>query len=169
MKNMNGIEMKTIQVEDDGRIPNHPKYPLLIYKNAFEADDDVTGTLKANNWLGAWKGSVLPYHHYHSNTHETLVVDEGTASLMLGGEMGEEVTVEAGDVAILPAGYGHMLKDSSSDFAIIGTYPDGKDYDMCYGRAEDRAKELDNIKNVPLPDNDPLYGADGPLFTYWGR
>jgi uncharacterized protein YjlB len=26
---------------------------------------------------------------------------------------------------------------------------------------------LEKILRVPLPAADPVYGADGPLFTYW--
>lgn len=103
MKDAKETEIIQIEVEDDGRIPNHWKLPLLIYKEALESGDDAVEVLNANGWSGEWLGSVHPFHHYHSNTHEVLVVDSGTATLQLGGELGEEVDVGPGDVIILPA------------------------------------------------------------------
>ena len=167
MRKATEIEITPLKHPDDGMIPNHPFYPLLHYKNVIEENDDTEKRLSDNNWRGIWKGGVAPYHHYHSITHEVIVVDSGTARLHLGGEEGTKVKVEAGDVAVIPAGFGHKNIDSSPDFAVYGAYPDGKEYDFCYGKKEEREEKLKNIRNVPIPDNDPVFGADGPLFKYW--
>lgn len=167
MKRAEDIVIETIKCEDDGSIPNNPYYQLLLYKGAIEPEDSPKEILKNNNWLGIWENGVLPYHHYHSTSHEVLAVSGGTATIQFGGEKGEQVEVEKGDVAILPAGYGHKRIESSSDFAVIGAYPNGRDYDTGYGYEEERPQNLEEIKEVPLPEYDPVYGETGPLFSYW--
>ncbi|SOC40666.1 cupin domain-containing protein [Salinicoccus kekensis] len=167
MKEAKETEIIQIEVEDDGRIPNHWKLPLLIYKEALDSEDDAAKTLNENGWSGEWLGSVHPFHHYHSNTHEVLVVDSGTATLQLGGELGEKVDVSPGDVIILPAGYGHKMIESSDDYQNYGAYPGGVEFDMNYGESDERPEVLDNIKKVPMPEADPIFGEDGPLFNYW--
>ena len=167
MKQSADIDIKTFKFKDDGSIPNHPSYPLLVYKNVLTAKDDPTNILAKNNWLGVWRGSVFPYHHYHSNSHEVLVVIRGSGLLQLGGKLGAKITVQQGDAMILPAGFGHRLIGGSIDFEVIGAYPNGQKYDFCTGDPNERSKNLENIRKVPLPDNDPLFGENGPLFTYW--
>lgn len=163
------IDIRALKVEDDGAIPNNPDYALLLYKNAVTADDDPEKILEENNWRGSWRGGIYTEHHYHSNTHEVLVVDSGKATLLMGGEAGVKVKVAKGDALILPAGFGHKCLESSEDFAVIGAYPDGKEHDFLYGKAEERPENLENIRQVALPDNDPLFGPEGPLFTYWKK
>ncbi|MCD2137599.1 cupin domain-containing protein [Salinicoccus halitifaciens] len=167
MKEAKEMEIIQIEVEDDGRIPNHWKLPLLIYREALDSRDDAVKILHENGWSGEWLGSVHPFHHYHSNTHEVLVVDAGTATLQLGGELGEKVDVSAGDVIILPAGYGHKMIESSDDYQNYGAYPGGVEFDVNYGESDERPEVLDNIKKVPMPEADPVFGEDGPLFNYW--
>lgn len=167
MKDTKETEIIQLSIEDDGRIPNHWKLPLLIYKDVLDPEDDAVEILNGNNWSGEWLGSVHPYHHYHSNTHEVLVAHSGTATLQLGGELGETVDVAKGDVIILPAGYGHKMIESSDDYQNYGAYPGGKSFDMCYGKDEERPEKLENIKHVPMPEDDPIFGTSGPLFNYW--
>ncbi|MFB9860161.1 cupin domain-containing protein [Salinicoccus siamensis] len=169
MKRAEAIEVIPIKLEDDGKIPNHPNFPLLIYKSVFEDGDDIPATLNSNDWSGEWLGSVHPFHHYHSNTHEVLAVKGGHATLQLGGAQGETIEAEKGDVIILPAGYGHKRIKASDDYANYGAYPGGADFDMCYGKQEERPETIENIAHVPLPDDDPVFGQDGPLFDHWIR
>ncbi len=67
-----------------------------------------------------------------------------------------------------PAGTGHKNEGSSADFRVMGAYPAGQtDYDMARG-GEGRAEELkSNIAAVPVADNDPIYGTEGPLTRHW--
>ncbi|OZT76709.1 cupin domain-containing protein [Salinicoccus roseus] len=167
MKRAEDIEIIPIKIADDGKIPNHPDFPLLIYKNVFEDGDDIPATLNSNGWSGEWLGSVHPFHHYHSNTHEVLAVKEGHATLQLGGEQGEVVEAQKGDVIILPAGYGHKKIEASDDYANYGAYPGGVSFDMCYGKSKERPEKMENIKNVPKPEFDPVFGNVGLLFIYW--
>jgi uncharacterized protein YjlB len=96
-----------------------------------------------------------------------LVVYAGEATVQLGGESGISRTIQTGDVLILPAGTGHKKLKSSRDFAVVGAYPKGQDWDMCYGKKGERPNSDRNIERVPLPETDPIYGADGPLTNYW--
>ncbi|WP_411844442.1 cupin domain-containing protein [Salinicoccus sp. HZC-1] len=116
---------------------------------------------------GEWLGSVHPFHHYHSNTHEMLAVKEGSATLQLGGEQGELVEAEKGDVIILPAGYGHKKIEASGDYANYGAYQGAVSFDICYGEPEERPEKVENIKKIPPPKSDPVIGYNSPLFDYW--
>lgn len=167
MNRSEDIQIQTLTFEDDGKIPNNQDCALLIYKNAFTTKDQPREILKENNWSNAWRGGVFSYHHYHSNSHEVLVVDGGSGELHMGGESGSKIKIEFGDVLIIPAGVGHKLLNSSRDFAVIGAYPNGKSYDLCTENETNREHLRDNIKNVSLPDFDPVYGENGPLFEYW--
>lgn len=161
------IEIITLKGEDDGSIPNHPEYELLIYKSVIEAEDSPKTILKNNHWLGIWENGVAPFHHYHSNSHEVLIVIDGSAQVQFGGENGETVLVEKGDALILPAGFGHKKVDADNRFTVIGAYPNGMAYDFCYGTEDERPENLENIKAVPVPEYDPIFGVSGPLFSYW--
>ncbi|KAL5610188.1 hypothetical protein ACKRZS_009524 [Fusarium odoratissimum] len=103
--------------------------------------------------------------HFHSTTHEVLCISHGRARLCFGGEDNEgrvEPVVETGDVVIVPAGVGHrLLEDLDSGFEMVGSYPTGCDWDMCYGKKgeEDKVKA---IKNVEWFRKDPIYGDEGP-------
>ncbi|HVJ64026.1 MAG TPA: cupin domain-containing protein [Bdellovibrionota bacterium] len=158
---------------DDGIIPNSP-LPLLLYRDAFaERDEDgarwLEATFAAHRWLGSWRNGVYEFHHYHSTSHEVLGVYAGTALLKLGGEGGQELRVAAGDVIVIPAGVGHKRLDASEDFAVVGAYPEGRDYDTLRGRAGDRPRADRNIAQVPLPRQDPLLGDGGGLLEHWTR
>jgi len=157
---------------DDGVIPNNPRVPLLIYRRALrlpeeESESAVEQLLTVNRWGKSWRNGIYPYHHYHSTAHEVLAVCRGNARVQLGGEKGIEQKIQAGDVIIIPAGVGHKNLGASNDFQIVGAYPKGQDWDMCYGKKTERARAEQNIARVPLPEADPIYGADGPLLDYW--
>ena len=93
----------------------------------------------------------------------------GWADIVLGGPtVGQTFRLEAGDLVVLPAGTGHCRVDSSSDFAICGCYPPGQsNYTIVKERDGALARHAADIANVPLPETDPVFGADGPLITGW--
>lgn len=80
--------------------------------------------------------------HFHSTTHEVLCVASGKARLCFGGEENPkrvEPVLEKGDVMVVPAGLSHrLLEDINGGFNMVGSYPMGKSWDMCYGREGDR-------------------------------
>ncbi|BCB05339.1 cupin domain-containing protein [Bacillus sp. KH172YL63] len=160
-------ELKIFYFEDDGIIPNNPDLPVLIYRNALDPSPDAEKIFNRNHWLNSWTNGIYDYHHYHSNAHEVLGVIRGQATVLLGGEMGEEVTIEQGDVIILPAGTGHKCLSASGDFTVAGAYPDGVESNLKKGALRERPSVLIDIKNVPLPHLDPVFGNTGPLIKYW--
>lgn len=111
---------------------------------------------------------MYPTSHFHSNTHEVLCVCSGRAKLCFGGEENPgrvEPVVQAGDVIVLPAGMAHRLLDDTSTgsrFEMVGSYPNGCDWDMCYGR-EGEERQVEGIVSVPWFDRDPIYGDHGPV------
>lgn len=166
---MRDAEPKEFFFEDDGKIPNNPNLPLLIYPKALEERNPsrCKNLLAENGWSGAWVNGVFPYHHYHSTAHEVLCVTSGSASITFGGESGETVEVSAGDVGVIPAGVGHFNAGSSGDFIVVGAYPDGQAWDLLTGEPDERPESLENIRSVPLPKNDPLFGSSRPLLERW--
>ncbi len=156
--------------KDDGKIPNS-KYPLLVYKNAFsqrgsEGAEWLEAQFASQNWTNSWRNGVFDFHHYHSITHEVLGIYSGKALLHLGGESGEKVEVEAGDIIIIPAGVGHKNL-GSENLGVVGAYPDGKMWDMKRGKPGERPEADENIAAVPLPTTDPFAGKDEGLRKLW--
>jgi uncharacterized protein YjlB len=167
---MDTTDVKTFKFEDDGMIPNNPVLPVLLYVGALRGKTGQTEKIfNSHNWLGSWTNGVFDYHHYHSNTHEVLGVISGSAVLQLGGGDGKQVSVQKGDVIVLPAGTGHKRLSSSDDFQVVGAYPAGMDYNMHKGEAGERPRVLEEIKRVPIPETDPVYGKEGPLIQLWNR
>lgn len=161
----------TFILEDDGQIPNN-LLPLLVYHEVFDERGSnaarwLEDRFKQNNWYNSWRNGVYSYHHYHSITHEVLGVYSGTAKLHMGGESGIKMDVSAGDVIIIPAGVGHKNLGSSSDFGVVGAYPNGSSYDLKTGEKGERPEADSNIKNVSKPKKDPVTGTDGGLIEIW--
>jgi uncharacterized protein YjlB len=171
---MKETEVREYTFEDDGRIPNNPTLPLLVYSQALDSSEQDSSRCKEllaeNGWGGAWVDGVFAYHHYHSNAHEVLCVVGGSASIAFGGPEGETLEVEAGDVVVIPVGVGHCNKGSNGGFSVVGAYPRGQEsYDLRTGEESERPEVLENIRNVPLPKSDPLFGEKGPLTQLWSR
>lgn len=152
--------------------PNNALLPLLVYRQALPGleaggTDIVREILETNSWRDAWVDGIYDFHHYHSTAHEALVVINGSAIVQFGGPDGIAVPIEKGDVVIIPAGVAHKKVEDADGFLCVGAYPQGQQYDMNYGRDGERPAADENIRNLPLPENDPLYGNDGPLVKNW--
>ncbi len=105
--------------------------------------------------------------HFHSTSHEVLAVFSGSARLCFGGEQNPqrvEPVVEKGDVMIVPAGVAHRLLEDRGGFQMVGSYPKGCSWDMCYGRADEEAK-VEAIAQLKWFDRDPIYGDEGPVLS----
>jgi uncharacterized protein YjlB len=156
---------------DDGLVPNNP-LPLLIYKGAIDvhnaspekAIEDLFG---ANGWGDMWRNGIYDYLHYHATVHEALGIARGHARVRFGGDRGREFELDAGDVAILPAGSGHQCLKASRDFSVVGAYPPGARMHVTRPTPENHARALRTIPEVKLPNADPLFGEDGPLVKLW--
>jgi uncharacterized protein YjlB len=157
---------------DDGQFPNNALLPLLVYRKAIhlpssERSNTVLQLFEDNGWTGGWENGVFDYHHYHSTAHEVLCVIQGTVRLQFGGPGGVSVFLEEGDVVIIPAGVAHKNISGHDDFKCVGAYPDGQRYDINYGRSGERPRADENIKLLPLPQSDPVFGMGGPLIKNW--
>ena len=164
------MEPIQLKFKDDGKFPNS-KYSLLFYQGAFLEDRAdaarIISHFEKYNWTNAWKDGVFDYHHYHSTSHEVLAVSKGDAILQFGGENGEPISVEEGDVVVIPAGVAHKKISASDDFLVVGAYPNGADYDLLKGEPDDRPAADENIAKVPIPDNDPVHGKMEGLLSLW--
>jgi uncharacterized protein YjlB len=157
---------------NDGVFPNNPKLPLLVYKKALNTEiQDLVSQVQAifadHHWGDSWIDSIHSFHHYHSTSHEVLAICGGQARVLFGGEHGIEQTVSAGDVIIIPAGVAHKNLGSERDLVVVGAYPGGRKCDLCYGKHEERPTSDKSIVSLPIPESDPLYGAEGPLLEHW--
>lgn len=161
-------------LKDDGRFPNNEQLPLLIYPQFFDIIDEDGGalieqTFRENGWLNTWQNGIYDYHHYHSTTHEVLGIAHGSAVVHFGGPSGVIVEIQHGDIVIIPAGVAHKCLTHSHDFKCVGGYPRHMQPDMNEGKPGERPLADYQIRKVPLPDTDPVFGADGPLLDHWKR
>jgi uncharacterized protein YjlB len=165
------VQPEQLNFKDDGIFPNS-SLPLLFYRHAITIDGKDPASLfgerfAENDWTNCWRNGVYSFPHYHSTSHEVLGVYSGGATLRLGGEHGKSVEVHSGDVIVIPAGVAHQNIDASDDFGVVGAYPGGCEWDLLRGLPSERPNADRNIAALPMPDNDPIYGAKGPLRRIW--
>ena len=161
-------EPETFTFGGDGSIPNS-RFPVLVYRALELAQDPAAAerAFAANNWRGAWRNGIYSFHHFHSTAHEVLAIVAGHAAVTLGGPEGQTLEVGRGDVLVLPAGTGHRNEGASGDLLVVGAYPGGMSWDLRRGDPDEYDEVRANIDAVPLPDTDPVNGADGALSRLW--
>jgi uncharacterized protein YjlB len=158
-------------IPDNGIFPNSV-LPVLLYKTIFLLPNDHSPVLietvfKNNNWTNSWRNGIYTYNHYHSVTHEAMGIYSGDCHVLLGGDSGIQILLAKGDVLLIPAGVAHRNIGCTTDFKCVGAYPDGKDFDINLGKSGERPQTDKNIKKVPIPKKDPIFGAEGCLQRYW--
>jgi uncharacterized protein YjlB len=164
----------TLRFKDDGIVPNHPRWPLIVYRSAIQLREDldpaaiIEDVFRRNGWGRSWRNGIYDYVHYHSRIHEVLGVARGSATVQFGGQRGRRLKLRAGDVAILPAGTGHRCITASSDFLVVGAYPPSGTYDECT-TSEDHKRAVKTVRRIPRPRRDPIYGTRGPLVSVWKK
>ncbi|KAI8962595.1 RmlC-like cupin domain-containing protein [Daldinia sp. FL1419] len=156
-----------------GLIPNTSiqNKPLLHYHEAFPPSSLTASAIESHlTTIGVvepqWRFTMYSTTHFHSSTHELLCISSGKAKLCFGGEDNPEKVekeVKQGDVLVVPAGVGHrLLEDPTGGFEMVGSYPKGYSWDMCYGKKGEETK-IQNIQELPWFEKDPIYGDDGPV------
>lgn len=160
--------------KDDGLVPNHPFWPLVVYRGAVRLPEEFDPAavfeklFEANGWGDSWRNGIYDYAHYHSRIHEVLGVAAGTAKVRFGGKKGRTLSLKTGDVAVLPAGTGHQCLSASDDFLVVGAYPPSGTYDECT-TTQEHDGALATIRKVGRPRKDPVYGSKGPLLQNWKK
>jgi uncharacterized protein YjlB len=160
-------------LRDDGTFPNNV-LPVVVYKQAVATTGSDPAAafeklFEANGWGGTWRNGIFNFHHYHATAHEVLGIARGHVRVHLGGPKGEVFDLAAGDVVLLPAGVSHKNVGASEDLLVVGSYPQGQEPDMNYGRPGERPKADENIARVPIPAKDPVGGGELSYWTAPGR
>src|SRR4051812_31631502 len=155
-----------------GAIPNHPRWPLLVYPGVVAiAGADPAAAFEelfdSNGWPAAWRNGVYAFHHFHCDAHEALGVYSGEVTAQFGGDDGIVITARPGDVIVLPAGTGHKKLSSRGSLGIVGAYPAGQHPDMCTPLPAYLRRSHAAVARVPRPRCDPVCGESGPLLTHW--
>ena len=163
---------QTYRFKDDGLIPNHPKWPLVIYKSAVRLPQSLDPAavfeelFDSNGWE-SWRDGIYDYVHYHSRIHEILGIARGSGKMQFGGPKGRTLTLKAGMLQP-PCGHRPSMPEGERDFLVVGAYPPSGTYDECTS-VEDRKKALTAIPRAARPRKDPVYGKDGPLMRLWRK
>jgi len=166
------LRLSSFQIPSYQMIPNTSiqKRPLLVYHSAFRpaaAASEIESHLqKTGVVVPQWRYTMYSTTHFHSTTHEVLAISRGKAKLCFGGEKNAQavkIVVEQGDVVVVPAGVGHRLLEDlgAGSFEMIGSYPPGKQWDICYGQAGEEER-VNGINMLAWFERDPIYGDDGP-------
>jgi uncharacterized protein YjlB len=153
------MELEIWHAPEGDAIPNHPRFPVLLYRGTGLRDPEAARERFVEaGWGGSWVDGVFDFHHFHSTSHEVLAVVAGSATLELGGPQGRAFEVAAGDAVVLPAGTGHRRATADGAFTVVGAYPVGQeDYDLLRS-ADDAARA--RIAALGPPSADPV-GGDG--------
>jgi uncharacterized protein YjlB len=163
----------TYRFRDDGLIPNHPRWPVIIYRravrfpHALDPAALMEDIFERNDWGDSWRSDIYDYLHYHSRIHEVLGVVRGSAKVRLGGDKGRTFKIAAGDIVILPAGTGHQSLKASKSFMVVGAYPPNGTYDECLPNRQQHGLGVRRVRKVARPRKDPLLGTEGALLRYW--
>ncbi len=151
----------------DGEWPNNERMPAIHYRDAAPGEPEAFEQLfMENGWPASWRNSIFSYHHYHSTAYEVLGIYRGRAQVQLGGPRGRTIQLHAGDAIMIPPGVSHKNLESTADFGVVGAYPRAQNYDMNYGKPEERERAEKAIPNVPFPSKDPVMGDTGPLMEH---
>jgi uncharacterized protein YjlB len=148
--------------DDDGKTPNNPAFPLVIYRDAvrrpraFDPAAVYEALFAANGWKESWRDGIYHFLHFHTRTHEVLGIARGQARVQFGGDKGRTLTVKAGDVIVLPAGTGHRRLSASDDLLVVGAYPAGGRYDEPKPGEIAHGTALKRIVAVKRPARDPV-------------
>ena len=160
-------------VAASGSVPNHPRWPLLVYPGvvALAGADPARAfeeLFDRNDWPAAWRNGIYPFHHFHCDAHEALGVYSGEVTAQFGGDDGHRDHRAARRRDRAACGHGAqeaLVARHAGDRRRLSGRPA---VPTCARRSSSNLKrQAAAIARVPLPQRDPVYGADGPLFSHW--
>jgi uncharacterized protein YjlB len=166
---LQALKVSRQQIAAFQKIPNTSiqHKPLMVYHSAFQqasASQIESHLNKIGVVTPQWRYTMYSDTHFHSTSHEVLVIASGSAKCCFGGEENQdryEPVLQRGDVVVVPAGVGHRLLEDYGGFQMVGSYPKGFNWDMCYGREKEKEK-VEAISKLEWFKRDPIYGDDGP-------
>ncbi|KAH7406678.1 hypothetical protein DE146DRAFT_399758 [Phaeosphaeria sp. MPI-PUGE-AT-0046c] len=179
------IKPKTYLLPPTLLIPNSP-YPLIHYpsllrdtvSNPSFSTTQVFDLFKSNGWQTQWLARYGPdiQSHYHSTTHEAMVVISGGSATIRfgvadaldweagkygvgerggGEEGGVEIEAGLGDVFIIPAGVSHKtFKSNPPTEELVFHQPD----DIKQGQAAQRLDEVSEERHRSFFEKVPVEG-----------
>ncbi|KAH4067028.1 hypothetical protein HBH70_067570 [Parastagonospora nodorum] len=161
-------------------VPNNP-LPALVYRNVLPTpytSESAKQFCESHGWEKRGEWGTITNAHFHPNTHECYAIIQGSSRLVLGrprpidgveGKGGVEFDVSTGDVVVVPAGVSHRSLTSEGGYRYIGVYPEtAPKWRNLYCRGEEEIENLKKeIRAVGVPEQDPVYGVDGPLVRIW--
>ncbi len=149
---------RTYRFAGDDRFPNSA-LPVLVYQAALPPDPAAMEQAFARQgWTNSWRNGIFPYQHFHTTAHEVLGIAAGSARVLFGGPGGQEISVSAGDVLVIPAGVAHRNMGDSGGLLVVGAYPDGAECDVLRGDPAQLAAAKLAIAQLPVPERDPVPG-----------
>jgi uncharacterized protein YjlB len=164
-----------LQIAAHGGFPNTSlsSQPIQIYRSAFLpplSTPRISDHVRAVGIVEpSWVYTMYTESHFHSTTHELLIVLAGSALIQFGGPANPaaiETKVNEGDVMMIPAGVAHALLEEQGGFRMLGCYPVGAaQWDHCTATGERWGKEIETrIRALHWFKEDPIYGPGSPEY-----
>ncbi len=145
-------QAQTFRFKDDGLVPNHPRWPLIIYKGDVRLAPGLDPAtvfeelFDSHGWdVRGAMASMTMLIIIHASTKPS-VSREAAGRCDSAGQTGAP-SISGRAMSILPAGTGHQRIRASADFLVVGAYPASGAYGECKSE-EDRKKALPSIDRV---------------------
>jgi uncharacterized protein YjlB len=118
---------QTYPFTDDGVIPNHPRWPLIIYKRAVRLPECLDPAavfeelFESRGWGSSWRDGIYDYAHCHSRTHEVLGIARGSGRVRFGGKKGRALTLKgSASLSVLVGLIGRLADKRACERTWIG-------------------------------------------------
>ena len=152
------MELETWQAPPGDTIPNHPGFPVLVYRGTGMRDPMTARSRFAEHgWGGSWVDGVFDYHHFHSTSHEVLAVVAGGRRSSSAARRARRSRSRRATSSSSPPAPGTGGRGATARSRVVGAYPAGQeDYDLL--RGDDPAEVADareRIAALGAPPEDP--------------
>lgn len=118
-------------IADDGTFPGS-KFPALFDRSALNIPllfpaTHIKNAFAENPCTNTWDDALLDVHHFHSTSYEVSGIYSGQAEIQPGSDSGPIMSLQKGDVLVIPAGIAHKNLNRNG-IGVVGAYPDGRNY-----------------------------------------